>query len=600
MNTSSDRTAAEQNAPQPALLAGATIGLALAAILCAAIAWLRFHASTFDDPRPLTLMWRTTFVVAGATLLVTAYLWWPGQRLQRSSARLSRFLAATAAVPAAAALVAVATLHNTSTNALFRAVGLAQQRAGGPVVTAAAREAWWLAALAVAGVALIAATGYLRPGSPPLESVRPRPRGRATAALAAATATALVVPLALAGTPPRANPRGAGQLPHSVQVAAPAAAPPIPATIQGQVAYRIDAVAYNAPVIAAGAGFVTEMGDGTAPARLVGFDGATGQQRWSYELAAPKIASWMASSTGEGSVVVAVISDAITGIDATTGAQLWRRALTTNDQAPYVHVSPTVVLIEQAMPRELMSPTTHTALAIRTGEQLWTQTGADTCGSSWLLGQDTVLVPSCDPARPDVAATLLDPATGAAREQVWLSELGINASDLHRDFGDIRFLDERGATATLEIRKVRPERSQTVAALDLITRRLLATAPPEQFGYLLNSGSMVLFGRAGASILNLHTQAIVPIGLRTRGTGDWGIHPQVVAVGAGWVTSLFTAAEADKRLGTPAMSALRTLDSSGAQRALPTPCAPDVNPAIASLAPGALLVRCANQVVGMR
>ncbi|OHU31652.1 hypothetical protein BKG76_00060 [Mycobacteroides franklinii] len=582
------------------MLLGVMIGLVLAAVACVAIAWIRLSNSPIPGDDPSALLRRvSTVVVAIAAVIVIAYLW-PGRRYRRSSDRLSRFLAATSAVPAAAALAALISLYRGTPARLFSDVVIAEKRFGGPVVTSAAREAWWLAALAVAAAALAAAIGYL--GSTSLVEDKgdwTTRRAAWTGFTAAVTVAFLVVPLLNAQSPP-SKPSAAQPVPQQIGTAAPSAPPPIPSTITGQVIYRVDDIPADAFVTGAGAGFVAVIDDeNSGLTHINGYDGATGQQRWSYQLAQPKIASSMVSGTGPNSVVVVVAPAAISGIDATTGKQLWSRDISAG-QNPYVHVSADVAMIEQKDTRSPVRSTSWTALAIRTGEQLWTQTAPDICGASWLLTNTAVVAPACDPRQPDIAAQLLEPMTGQVRAQIRLSALGIDAADLHRDAGDARLYAASGSSAILEIDRIRPARTQTLVAVDLPTGRLLATLPPEATGYFLNPTALAVFVRTDAQILDLQSQTTVSTGLKTRGTGDWGIRPQIISVGAGWVTSLSTPEEANTKLGEPSTSSLRAIDPSGTQRVLPPPCAPNQGPALASRAPGALLVRCGNQVVGVR
>lgn len=588
-----------RSAPQPVMLLGMVIGLLLAAVACLTIAWIRLSNSPLPGDDPAVLLRRVSAVVAVAAGIVVGYLWL-GRRYRRASDRLSRFLAATSAVPAAVAVGALIGLYRATPARLFSDVMVAEHRFGGPVVTSAAREAWWLAALAVAATALAAAIGYL--GSTSLvedEGDWTTRRAAWTGVTAAATVAFLVVPLLNSQSPP-VKPSAAQPVPREIGIAEPSTPPPVPSTIAGQVIYRADNIPADAFVTGGGAGFVAVIDDESSGlTHINGYDGATGQQRWSYQLAQSKIASSMVSGIGSNSVVVVVASAAISGIDATTGKQLWSRDIGPG-QSPYVHVSSRVALIEQNDTQSPVRSMSWTALSIRTGEQLWTQTSPDTCGASWLMTDTAVVAPACDPQQPDIAAQLLDPVTGQAGAQIRLSALGIDAADLHRNAGDVRFGGASGSSAILEIDRIHPARTKTLVAVDLPTGRLLATLPSEAIGYFLNPTTLAVFVRTDAQILNLQSQTTVSTGLVTRGTGDWGIRPQIISIGTGWVTSLSTPEEANTKLEERSMYSLRVMDHSGTQRVLPPPCAPNQGPALASLAPGALLVRCGNQVVGVR
>lgn len=598
---SAEPQAAPENrsAPQPIVLLGVVIGLLLAAVACLTIAWIRLSNSPLPGDDPAALLRRVSAVVAVAAGIVVGYLWL-GKRYRRASDRLSRFLAATSAVPAAVAVGALVSLYRATPARLFSDVVVAEHRFGGPVVTSAAREAWWLAALAVIATTLTAAIGYLGPTSLVEDEGGWTTRRAAwTGFTAVVTVAFLVVPLLNSQSPP-AKLSAAQSIPREIGGAEPTTALTVPSAIAGQVIYRVDNIPADAFVTGGGAGFVAVIDDESSGLTHVnGYDGATGKQRWSYQLAQSKIASSIVSGTGPNSVVVVIASAAISGIDATTGKQLWSRDIVPG-QSPYVHVSSRVALIEQNDTQGPVRSMSWTALEIRTGEQLWTQNSPDTCGASWLLTDTAVVAPACDPQQPDIAAQLLDPVTGQALAQIRLSALGIDAVDLHHNGGDVRFEGAMGSSATVEIDRIHPARTKTLMAVDLQAGRLLATLPTEAIGYFLNPTTLAVFVRTDAQILDLQSQTTVSTGLVTRGTGDWGIRPQIVSVGPGWVTSLSTPEEANKKPGEPSISQLRAIGPSGAQRVLPPPCPPDQSPALASLAPGALLVRCGNQVVGIR
>ncbi|TDZ82098.1 PQQ enzyme repeat protein [Mycobacteroides salmoniphilum] len=585
---------------QPVLLLNAVIGVLMAAVACAAIAWIRLSNSPLPRDDAGALLRQVSIVVACAAAIVIAYLW-PGKRYLRSSDLLSRFLAATSAVPAAAALGALIALHRGTPARLFSDVAIAQNRFGGPLVTSAAREAWWLAALAVAAVALAAAIGYLGPNSQVEETGDSATKHIGLKALSALiTACVLVFPLLNSASPPPSKPAAAQPVPREIRTAEQIAAPPTPTAISGEAAYRIDDIAGAAPALAAGPGFVAETDrHGTTSAHLNGYNGTTGELRWSFDLPEPKNSYWMSSGTGPGSAVVLVTTEAIRGIDATTGQQLWQRNLGPGP-SPYVRVSSTVALIKQdPAPDAPAASATQTAVNIRTGEQLWTQTEQVDCASGWLLGEPAVAVPVCDPQQPDMAARLINPTTGSQTGEIRLSELGIDATEFRRDFGDIEYKEALGSTAILTIAQIRPSLTNTVVAVDLQTGRRLATAPPGLYPRLLSARSLALLGR-GNTILDLQTQATVEIGLRSRGAADWLERPQLISIGTGWVTPLSTPSEADKKPGEPSMSPLRTIDQTGAQQVLPSACPPEQGPALGALVPGALLARCGNQIVGLR
>ncbi|ORA23214.1 hypothetical protein BST13_35500 [Mycobacterium aquaticum] len=600
--TAGSQTPQRRSTPRSFVLVGVTVGLMVAAALCLVVAWRRLNASSFPGEEPGALVYRTTVVVVLAAVIVVAYLGL-GRLYRRSTDRMARFLAATSSVPAAVAVGGLIALHRGTSAELFRAVAYAQSQSNGPVLTAAAREAWWLACLAVAAVALRAAVGHL---SPPASAERMFTWSSdhiASMVLATAMASVLVVPVVLAGSNSPPHPVGptlsVAQQAHTADRVEPE---PIPSNVVGEVAYRVEGVPYDARVAAAGPGFVTVVdGDDKTSSRLIGYDGATGRQRWFYQFADPKITSWTVTGTGAASVVVVSASHAVLGFDATTGELLWHHDRDRTDEV-WLQASTAVVLATQSGP----SSTVRTALAARTGETLWTDATPEVCGGRWLLGEDAVLVPACDPGQPDVAARLMDPHTGRQRGEVRLPALGIDADELRRTFGDVSVKETHGSTGLLEIRRVQPTLTHNYVAVDLQTGGLLATAPPDHDGYLLDSRSMVLFGAGdtksgwAGSILDVHSGVTVPIGLYTRGTGDWDVHPQVISIGAGWVTSLSTLTEADKKPGEPSMSPLRALDSTGALRILPSPCAPESEPALGALAPGALLARCGDQVVGVR
>ncbi|MBB2988862.1 hypothetical protein FHR72_000319 [Mycolicibacterium iranicum] len=592
--------AAERRATPPSVVvSGLCLGLLIASALCLVVAWQRLGAASYVGTDHDALLWRTTVVVSACGVLAVLYLA-PWGALGRSSERLSRFLALTSAVPAVVALSGVMSLHRGSTEKLFDALAYAQQAVNGPVVTAPAREAWWLACLAVAAAALVAFVGH-RPREPQEEPTFRWPSGRvATAVLSVVTASVLVIPLVLSDqsvaqtvSPPPSE-RG--------PLAQPVGPAPTPTVIDGEVVYRTGGIPFDARVAAAGPGFVTVVGGEEAgPVRVQAYDGPTGALRWTSQLAEPEVEIWNVAGTGTDSVIVLDVAQAVLGIDATTGEHLWRHDLAGPGEV-YLQVSSDVVLlIEDGS----ASSERKTALSARTGAHLWTHAARDDCSASWRLGDIAVLAPVCDPARPDVAARLLDPQTGEERDQILLSALGIDAEGLRRNFGDAEPKEARGSIGIIEVSRVQPTREATDLLVSLDTGRLLVAAPAIHNAYLTNSESVVLFGPGDTgkgwlgSILDIPSKAVTSIGLYTRGTGGWSIHPQVIPVGAEWITSLSTAAEADKKPGEPSLSPLRMIDPSGNLRTLPAMCAPTQTPALAALAPGALLVRCGDEVVGI-
>ncbi|NOP99085.1 MULTISPECIES: PQQ-binding-like beta-propeller repeat protein [Mycolicibacterium] len=565
---------------QPALLLGLLAGLLAASVVCLGFGWLRRTPELplgEDFSSLTTVLWRTTFVVAGVVVLAALYLA-VGRVYRQTSGWRAKFVAYSS--PALFVLV-VAALMAQSRGTIAKAFRDAteDQLALRPfAITTVAHAAWWFACLALAVLAVLCALAQ--------RNRRPhRPRrpfavsGWVAAAVAVIVAVALVLPvMAVARKSPFQN-----------ETAAPID-PPALTALTGQVAYRAEVsslATYSRP---GGAGWVhVEEGPAYRQETVVGYDGATGERRWTFSVPRFNASELRTTGTGPGSVVLVkayIPTDVMIALDATTGALLWTRVDHDVFDEDYP-LSSSVLLSSKVDP---VSGTTWTAFAVRTGDELWSKTFARDCKTSMRAAENFILMNTCGDGA-DVLAQVLDPQTGQQHGAITAASLGM----------------QPGARATdLTIGATSGDRALVSGAgaplvIDIASGRVVARLPERHDAVFIDSDSLMLAPASDnheelqpVSIRDLRDGETVDTGLLWAWHGreqSWGA---MARVGDQWLTLLPDAPLAPMRVGSERDPVpMRIIGKSGPTQTLPNPCEGRMQVApVVSLVPGAVLVEC--------
>lgn len=465
-------------------------GLLIAAVLCLGYAWLRrdpVMALVTDRADITAMLWRTTIVVGVSAVAVIGGFVLGGLRRQALDRR-AKFMAYASPVLAVVGIAGINNLLGPGRTAEIFTAATKQQEALDPFdATSVARTAWWCACLAVLALALVAVAGYWASrSSAPLEP----PRGEATAAVVAMFVVGIVAIAVFTFDRPES--------PINAQTATRIGAPEL-SEVSGTVAYRVDAGRSDA-VVPAGAGFVRAT-DNPLPGSghgVEGFDGATGESRWMLGIRDTRSSKIAATGVGPDSVVVAVDTDKMMGVDATTGTPLWVR--TTGSFPDWEHpgdaVSAGVVLVSQTEPTSSTSAARGTrldALAPRTGDVLWSKTFGYRCGPRVNATDTAVVVQSCDDD-PDVTARVLDPATGAERSAIRQSVVGGSHFTLYAAKNDVGLAEVSQNSSVV---------------VDLGSGKVVYHAPEGSHPTLVDDATLVLTGPQ-FSVVDLKTGAVTP------------------------------------------------------------------------------------------
>ncbi|WP_163796696.1 PQQ-binding-like beta-propeller repeat protein [Mycolicibacterium sediminis] len=563
--------------------------LEVAAVGCLIVAWL----DPTDAPDNTSSLWRTTVVVV-ASVLLTALGVGSGRLWRKHRDSRMRFLVLTTP--------AVLVLAVSGVMALDRE----------PEVASAARWAWWCACLALAVLALAAWVANVLPDERPPEQ---RPRELPQRRIAAGVAVAVLGVVAVGVVATNGGPITGDGI--DIQTAAAIDAPPTP-PINGQIAYRVDFERGDADkLVPSGAGFARWVagGDYTKGDLLEGFDGATGERRWSFREDSLNFLGVGATGVGRDSVVVVQSFDELLGLDATTGELLWRSEegrLFDRDN-PNRAVSPHVVMTTQRVP-EPPGPTAAgygtkwEALSPRTGEVMWSRTFRYQCWASAKAAADALLVHSCEDP-PEVVAQVLDPATGQRRGVVTLSDLGVDPADLGRREGNVSIDEVKGGTALITVFRYQPGRRETKLVVDIATGKIVAR-PPENHGARYLGVDTLLTWPYGdrddldpLSTLTVGTNRMQSLSSWWDGGGDGKTFDLFARSGTDWLTFVpadQAAVRAMEDRGHTDVPRLRIIDSSGASRTVSDVC-PDMRgvPGLVEV-PGAVVAQCEGQWVGLR
>lgn len=575
---------------QSAVLLGLLAGLLLAAVVSLSFGWLHRTPELplgEEFSSLTTVLWRTSFVVAGVALLVALYLV-VGRVYRQTSGWRAKFVAYSS--PALFVLV-VAALMAQSRGTIAKAFRQAteDQLALRPfAVTTVAHAAWWFACLALAALAVLCALAHRT--QPP----HPVPRSLAVsrwvaAAVAVVVTVALVLPvLAVAKKSPFHN------------ETAERIDPPALTTLTGKVAYRAEVsslATYSRP---GGAGWVhVEDGPDYRQETVVGFDGATGERRWTFSVPRFDASELRTTGIGPDSVVLVkayIPTDAMIALDATTGALLWTRVDHDVFDEDYP-LSSSVLLTSSPIPDGGMK---WTALAARTGNELWTKTFARDCKTSIRATENFILMSTCDDG-PEVLTQVLDPQTGEQRSVITASSLGIQpgAPKSHPTIGatsgDRALVSGAGAPLVI----------------DVAAGRVIARLPDRHDAVFIDTDSLMLTPTSEnrnelqpVSIHDLRDGVTIDTGLLLAWQGSeesWGA---MARVGDEWLTLLPDAPLAPMPIGSQRDPVpMRIIGKSGPRQTLPNPCEGrmQVTPKV-SRVPGSVLVECgmADAVAAIR
>ncbi|MCT7658599.1 hypothetical protein [Mycobacterium deserti] len=602
-----------QSFPQFAPLLGVVFGLLLAATGTLVYAWLAREPANplvADRSSVTAMLQRTTLAVALSGLMVALYLV-VGRVHRRGTGRRARVVTFSSPVLLAVSVAGLVLLVKGGTARVFETAGRAQMGFDAIAVTTVARAAWWLACLAVFALFLLSASAYIFP-----ESQTPGdPKGRPNHPVIACATAALVSVIVITAVAVVAN-RPSSDNPTAERVDAP----PVPA-VTGAVAYGFDAPIGTEQLMPAGAGFVRRFNGSTPKTnyRLEGFDGVTGQSRWSFQM--PGLSMYSARSTGTGpdSVVVADGyvamgrdgSSVLIGIDATTGAPLWTRTDvgTFGAEDVVTGASSRVVLAVQSVEdaEGLTVNRTWTALEPRTGHTMWTRTFDGKCAGYARLTDDAVLQHNCG-TPGNVIATVIDTETGTDRGTITASDLGVDPRSPAAREG-MRLSGAEGGIAVVQGSATSDSADMVV---DIDTQTLRRRLPQEYSAALIDGQSVALYRRTGnvntpssLAIFDLDSNRIIETPLLSANLGYIGGEAQwrpIVRAGSLWATFLpdvptAQQLEETRRIALP----LRTIDSTGATRTLPDPCPPpDSHAHYLAAVPGTLLTYCGWAVVGVR
>lgn len=564
------------------VLLGSVVGLALAAVVCLALGWQHRTPDIplSEDFSSLTsVLWRATIVVGGALVLVVGYLAL-GRVYRASAGRRAKFVAYTAPLLFVVATAALVAQWRGQAAKAFRVAADAQIALHPFSVTTVARSAWWFACFAVGVLAVVCAGAYRADAD--LPSCAPK-RWVAAVVVAVVIPAVLVTPVV----------KAAIKSPFNSQTASPIHVSTLTA-LSGQVAYRAKVGMLATYIRPAGAGWVhVAEGSGHGHESVEGFDGATGQRRWSFSAPELSVGTMRTSGAGPESVVllkVYIPIDALIALDAMTGALLWARVddKTFDEKYP---LSARVMLLES--PSSVPGDQQWTAVSVRTGDTLWTKTFRKDCGVETAAADSAVLLHTCDDG-PDVVAQVLDPKTGERTAVISASTLGLTPDKA----GALRFGRPVGDRVIIS-------GPQDRLVVDIPSARAVARIPDNQDAEFIDSESLMLTMPLAdhkvaqpVSILNLRDGGIIETGLFAQWQGAQQSWQSIARVGDQWLTLLPDAqwlsqlgsATPGTKLTPPEM---RIIGKSGQAQTLPNPCDGrlEANPVVSPV-PGAVLVAC--------
>ncbi|MEZ0363999.1 hypothetical protein ACAG26_09915 [Mycobacterium sp. pUA109] len=552
---------------------GLLSGLILAAVGCLGYAWLR---RTPDQPfvtdrgDVTAMLVRTTIVVAISTVLAGGYL---VVRRLGALERRARYIAAALLALAVAGLLA---LRHGSTRDLFERAAGAQLGLRSVPVTTVAQEAWMCACLAVIVLAVVSAAASVDGAAL-----------RSGWAVTAAVAAVVVVVAGVVG--------GRAHSPLDSQTASRIDAPPTP-ELTGAVAYRVD-TGGGATLVPAGAGFATVRARDYSSDVIDGYDGATGQRRWSFGPPNISVSGLYSTGTGPDSVVVVQASyygkfpwpNLLIGLDATTGTPLWVKTglLAPEAERAVAGISPAVLLVAQPVEA---ARSNWVALAPRTGDMLWTKTFRTHCRAGAFVVDAAVLISGCDDP-PGVVAAVVDPQTGQQRGAITKPAPGSDA-------GFVRLDDARAGLALVS-------GGDTPLVIETGSQKVVSRIPAGSMAAFLDAHAVVLVDYLQqadylpVSILDLDSGATIPTGVVVPRGGSSPAE-LFTRMGAQWATFLpdEQGASSGQAAGAPA---LRAIDAAGKTRTFPFPCQKHTSgvPELATV-PGALVVNCGQSFVGIK
>ncbi|KHO25032.1 PQQ-binding-like beta-propeller repeat protein [Mycolicibacterium setense] len=567
---------------QPAVLVGLMLGLLLAAVVSLGFGWSRRTPELplgEDFSSLATVLWRTTFVVGGVAVLAALYLA-AGRVYRQSSGWRAKFVAYSSPALFVLAVAAMMAQSRGTIGKAFRGATDDQLALRPFAITTVAHGAWWFACLALAALAVLCALANRN--EPPRPASRSRPMSRwVAAAVAVIVAVALAVPtVALARKSPFHNETAAR------------VDPPTLATLTGKVAYRAEVTSLATYSRPGGAGWVhVESGPDYRQETVVGFDGATGERRWTFSVPRFNASELRTTGTGPDSVVLVkayIPTDAMIALDATTGALLWTRV----DHDVFDEDYPLTSSVLLTSRPEQGGGATWTAFAARTGNELWTKTFARDCKSSMRATENFIMMSTCDDG-PDVLTKVLDPQTGQQHGVITASSLGVGPGELAPN-------DDLTIGATAGDRAL-VNGAGAPLVVDVAAGRVIARLPDRHDATFIDADSLMLTPVSEnreelqpVSIHDLRDGMTVDTGLLFAWQGreqTWGA---MARVGNQWLTLLPDAPLA----AVPVWSGrdpvpMRIIGKSGPAQTLPNPCEGrmQVAPTV-SRVPGAVLVEC--------
>ena len=562
------------------LLAGCAVGFVVAGAVCIGIGWLNRtpNMPLADDFSSLTsVLWRSTFVVVGAALLVAVFL--TLARVFRDSVPVKKFAAFTAPV-LVVIVVATGNAHSSDgAQKAFTSADAAQVAIHPFAVTTVAHAAWWLGCLAVGVLALTCFIDYAEARA---EITPPEPVRWVAVGVAAVVALVAVLPVMFV----------AKKSPFKGQTAGRIEVPAL-TDIHGEVAYRTNMRAAATDARPAGAGWVSVAGSGDEDNAIEGFDGATGQRRWWFSMRQLKVDGIASSGTGPESVVLVKTyrpTASLLALDGMTGALLWARA---ERGAFDERIPPTadVVLLQSEGPAD---GSRWRALSVRTGNELWSKVFRNDCIEKLVPTTSAVVMRTCDGA-PGVIAQVLDPQTGESVRTLTEDSLGVTER-LTPDAGNGDHVLMSGPNSGVVV--------------DVRSGHVVARLPGGDSAAFIDSESVLLTGALQGdgvakpvSILDLRDGHVIDTGLFDKWRSEKPGWQAVTRVGDQWVTLLPDekwTAQPRSVAGPPEM---RVISRSGQSRTLPNPCGSyDTDPLVSSV-PGAVLVACGvnpGEAVGVR
>ena len=569
---------------------GMTAGFTAAAMLLLGYGWLhRIPTMAFEGRHSaiFTMLWHTTAVVMVSVVLVVVT--WSLHPARRSG----RFRVWVVLGLVILAIVTLGYLRSGSPRKAFAEAYWQQTGLDAVQSTTVATVAWWCACLALLSLALVWSAGQVNDGNAVGRHVIP-------VALLVVVIIGGVVEVTVIRT--RTASTTAGRID-----------PALPTRIAGEVAYRIDVPhTVNRSVFPGGAGFLRVPGN-TFDTEIEGFDGGAGQSRWVFHLPGR---GWLraVAVTGFGPDSVAVLNasyvgtSTLIGIDATTGVVLWV-SNTELEQKFQVGPLDTPQLSNQVVfvghKTSIYSDGKHpsdvewNALSPRTGAVMWSTTVPGDCDTQPKVARDVVILARCNGGPDgDEIAFLLDPATGERRGEITASQLGVDRRAAGLDRPVWVFPHPDSTFMPVHFPGSDPHGPQVGRVIDLTTGRLAYSLPDGSSAAVIPPDWLRLAAHlTSETLVDLQSgKTITTDRVDTR--TQLGVGRQWAQVGAEVATLL--PALADPGDGH---APLTLVNSDGATRTLPNPCADqgwrDVAPSVTTI-PGALLVDCGAELVGMR